>query len=175
MFNALLLSLDAGQSYKNVKVLQPDDFARFNYPSPFEEWTIGFLHEDNIFLAHIWNICVIHLDKQERSGPGSYHADRIVLSNDVIYQNCTVLPVEVWTAAGVPSITTTSLGITGQLVFSCQHGTFLTHDATVSTIIMKNNFRQPPIVSTQYVSMSTKQIEKDANRPQSIHSKIIHE
>lgn len=171
MFNAELVSLSDGQSYHKIKVLEYHDFERLGFARPFEEWTVGFFEGEKLIISHLWNIKIIHMDKIRRTnGKGNLHFDRLVLSGDVIYGPGTVLSTENWQASNVPYILKRT-SITGQLVFSCEEGTFVTHDADVTSLVV-NKPRVTGILASQHVRDSSVRLRKVAAIPDTIHGKI---
>jgi hypothetical protein len=163
------MSLSDGQSYQNVLVYEDDDIAEED--KIFEEWTKVIIADGERILLHLWKIKVIHLDKTVRSTKNSIKADRLILDGNISYQDISIIPHPEFEEAGVPHYFIGHIGgIAGQLTYSCQGGTYITHDTNVSSIIMRSSRRtgvsaaSAPMISKSTLPLKlarTTKIKKD--------------
>jgi len=174
MFNAVLLSLSDGQSYENVQVCEDGDMDKYGIPKIFEEWTGCFFADGKCIVVHHWKIKVIQIDKLQRSGKGSLYTERLVLDGDILYAPATIISHEVCHTLGVPHFFVKRGGIAGQLTWSCPHGTFITHDTNVVSIIV-NDPRPKGITRAHQPgvdSITPTQVIRAANAPETVHGKL---
>ena len=142
MFNAELISLSNGQSYDKVQIFEARkaDFEEYNVPKPFGHMTVAFYHQGKLILSHPWCVRAIHLDRHPRKGNGikNFNFERIVLDNDVVFENGVYLDDDYYDELGIPDIFEDPGEVIDQVSFSCSEGVFITHDANVSSIIIKS-------------------------------------
>jgi len=139
MFNAALLSLSDGQSYKNPQICEEKDLGKFGVPQIFEEWTACFFAEGKMVVCHHWKIKVIQLDKFQRGGKNSIHVNRLILDGDISYSPVTLIHPDNWVGMNIPHFFIKRGGIAGQMTFSTPEGTFITHDTNCTSIILPDN------------------------------------
>lgn len=139
MFNAIRISLSDGQSYENVLVYEDNDIDELGINRIFEEWTKVIIVGDEKIILHLWKIKVVHLDKKVRSSKNSTRADRLILDGNISYQNVSIIPHPEFEELGIPHYFARYNGIAGQLTYSCQGGTYMTHDTNVASLIMPND------------------------------------
>jgi hypothetical protein len=139
MFNAELVSLSRGQSYRHVDVLEPKDFDSYGVPAPFGDRTIAFFAADQLIMVHPWGVRIIWYDRTPRTGNNGITIDRILIDGDVSYENCVLLSREDWLSLGLPNVFHgPNMGPSDdldQIVFSCRDGTIITHDANIVSLI----------------------------------------
>ena len=142
MFQAQLISLSNGQSYDKIEILEArkGDFETYDIPKPFGHMTVAFFHQGNLVLSHPWCVRTIHLDRHPRKGNGSrnFHFERIVLDNDVIYEDGWYIDDDYYAELGIPDIFEDPGEVIDQVTFSCSEGIFITHDANICSIIIKS-------------------------------------
>lgn len=144
MFNAILLSLVDGQSYKNVTVLDPKDFPASNTPELFEEWTFAFLSSGKRVMAHAFNIKVIHLHKRRlRNIPNTVRFDRLVMLGDASYSDGEIILPQYHKQFDIPDVFIQNFGMLGQLTFMTHEGVFVTSDYNVTTLMLSNDHAIP--------------------------------
>jgi hypothetical protein len=170
MFQAELISLSDGQSYKNVDICLTKDLRRMGLPLLFEDYTFGFYADEQFIMGHEWNIALIHYDKQPRGGPGAVEAERILLQGDISYAPAKVFPVSTWQAMGIPFIFAPSQA-SSQCVLSCDEGTFITSDRNVASIILAAPQRRRKLNRGQAVSSVVHKM-KQAAKPEVVHGKV---
>ena len=136
MFDAKLISLGDGQSYKSARVLEDSDLDKFKIDKIFEDYTGCFFADGRCIVLHHWNFKIIQLFDERKTGPNCKAADRLVLSNELIYQNIKIIPSDNWDSLNIPSFFIKRNGETGQFAFSCDNGTFITADTNITSIIM---------------------------------------
>lgn len=143
MFNAELISLSNGQSYDKVEIMEArkNDFELREIPKPFGHMTVAFFHQGHLILSHPWCVRTIHLDRSPRKGKGAknFHFDRIVLDNDVIYTDGFYIDDDYYAELGIPDIFEDPGEVIDQVTFSCDEGIFITHDANIASIIIRND------------------------------------
>ena len=174
MFDALLISLADGQSYKNVRVLEESDIQASDFPKLFEEYTSAFHTDDGRFvICHNWGIKLIHLDRHQRGARVGLKVERILVSGDALYAPAAILPGDAWYDNGVPYYFLNTSGITGQFVFSTIEGTFLTADKNVVSVIFPAMPKRA-ITSSENVQTSHVTIRKRSAIPNTVNGKIRH-
>lgn len=161
MFQASLISLCDGQSYKNATICEDADIDNVA-PRLFEEWTVCFFSDNKRILCHAWNVKIILLDNQWRYG--GIPVDRIILTGNVSYAPAEILQDGVWQQLGIPAVFAGDYGFEGQFVFSCHQGTILTCDTNVSSIITSEVKRQGVTASKQVAAQTVKSAAALPNR-----------
>lgn len=140
MFRAKLISLSRGQSYANVEILEArhGDFEKYGVKRPFGERTIAFFHNDEVIILHPWGVRIIHLDSEPRgSGEKCFAFDRIILDGDLSYANGVYIDDDYFAEFNIPDVFEDPGEVIDQVVFSCDQGVFITHDANVISIFQK--------------------------------------
>jgi len=133
MFKADLLSLVAGQSYKNVEVCEHDDYERLGINRWLGNLTSSFYADGKCIQLSSWSIALIHLNnKHIKSGE---HIDRVILVGGVSYSDVTIIEDERLDGYGIPLYFTHE----GQFTFSHREGTFITSPVHVITMESKSN------------------------------------
>lgn len=168
MFHARLISLNDEQSYENVEICEDTDLNKFGINKIFEEWTGCFFHDKKCYIVHHWQIKIIHFDREQRGGPRATRIDRLVLDGNIIYAPVTFIHSDDWASLGIPEYFVKQSGITGQMVFSCAEGTFLTYDMNCTSIIMPDP-RPSGITSSE----QPQQITKASAVSDTVHGRII--
>tara|TARA_R110000751_G_scaffold132023_6_gene234449 strand:- start:978 stop:1472 length:495 start_codon:yes stop_codon:yes gene_type:complete len=135
MFEAILVSLGDGQSYRDVKVLEDNDLDKYGIHRYFEEYTGCFFVDKKSIILHHWNFKLIKISGERLTGPNCKDIERIVLSSELIYQNIKIIPSENWAHLQIPLFFVKRNGESGQFAFSCDQGTFITHDSNVASMI----------------------------------------
>jgi hypothetical protein len=139
MFDAVLISLSDGQSYENVKVLIGDDFAKFGIPKVFKQYTGCFFANGDAIILHHWNFKIIKISNDKKTGPNCMSARRLVMSNELIYQDIKIIPQENWENLGIPHLFrsfTNNDGMDGQFSFSDNQGTYITAEPNVASMFV---------------------------------------
>lgn len=142
MFNALLISLSRGQSYDNVDILEyrKGDFEKYQVPAPFGSRTVAFFYKNDCIMAHPWGVRIIHLDTQQRGSTGekNFEFDRVILDGDISYSDGVYIDDDYFLDLGIPDLFEDPGEVIDQVVFSCNQGTFITHDANIISIIRRH-------------------------------------
>lgn len=137
MFDAVLLSLSDGQSYKHVTVLDPSEHNQYGIIPQFEEWTLAFVDNNKRILAHAFNVKVIHLTTVVPTKlVNGYPFERIVLAGNIVYGPGRVIPSAELESNNIPDIFRTNFGLIGQLTFTTHEGVFIASDYNVTTMTL---------------------------------------
>lgn len=174
MFTAQLLSMTEGQSYQQARMFEDPDFEKYDIPKPFEEWTAAFEADNKFVLAHHWQMLIIQLTNERRpAGPSSTALSRLVLKNDVVYENVKIINQDNWSEFGIPIYFTKYNGIAGQMAFTCGEGTFITHDCNVVSLILEKPPRLTGVVRSSFSAQtSAKYVGRQAAKPDTVHGNI---
>lgn len=172
MFRATLVSLSDGQSYENVQVCEDADLDKYDIPRPFEEWTACLFVDGLCLIVHHWKIKVIHLDRLRRSGPKSTRTDRLILDGDITYAPATFIHEDSWSEMNIPHFFVKRNGIAGQLVWSSQEGTFITHDTNVTSIVVPDP-RPSGITQSEMPFDAPISVQRQAAAPETVHGKVV--
>jgi len=156
MFHAELISMSRGQSYAQVDILEArhGDFEHYGIQRPFGSRTVAFFHNTEIIIAHPWGVRMIHLDRIQRGGidrPKCFTFDRIIIDGDISYANGYYIDDDYFADMGIPDLFEDPGEVIDQVTFSCTQGTFITHDANVVSIILKNQRRERGITKAVHV------------------------
>ena len=159
MFDATLISLSDGQSYENVKVLIGDDFAKFGIPKTFRQYTGCFFTNGDAVILHQWNFKIIKVSNDRKTGPNCTSARRIILSNDLIYQDIKIIPQENWQDLNIPHLFLNKDGMDGQFAFSDSQGTYITAEPNVASMIIPDprkvgitqSYNKPKILKSSFI------------------------
>jgi len=159
MFDATLVSLSDGQSYENVKVLIGDDFAKFGIPLVFRQYTGCFFVNGEAVILHQWNYKIIKIFNDRKTGPNCTSARRIILSNDLIYQDIKIIPQENWQGLNIPHLFLNKDGMDGQFTFSDKQGTYITAEPNVASLItadprkvgITQSYNKPKISKSSFI------------------------
>lgn len=163
MFNAVLVSLSDGQSYENVEICESDDLDRLNINRIFEEWTGCIFADGRCIIVHHWKFKVIHIDRVRRGGIGSFKTDRLILDGNIIYSPATIIPHDTYHAMNIPHFFEhpNRGGIAGQLTFSTNEGTFITHDTNVTSIIVDDP-RKSGITKSNHTAIASQRLKQQS-------------
>lgn len=134
MFKALLLSLNDGQSYKNVQICEEPDFEKYNITKLFGQLTSCFYADRKCTLLHNWSIALIHLNKDHiKSG---IYTERLVLEGSVSFDKVTIIEHADLLKYGIPEYF--AVDEQCQCTFSCREGTFITSPYNVASMVIEN-------------------------------------
>lgn len=148
MFDAILLSLVDGQSYKHVKVIDPSMFQETKTPELFEEWTFAFFADGKRIICHAFNIKVIHLRKERpRNVPNTIKFERLIMLGDASYSAGEIIQPTEHAQFNIPDIFIRNFGMLGQLTFATHEGIFITSDYNVTTLILADDRPLPVGIS----------------------------
>lgn len=172
MFDAELISLSDGQSYQHVKVCDDADLDKFGINKIFEDWTGCFFHEKKCYLVHHWKVKVIHLTRSRHRARGTIFAERLVLDGDILYSDINIIPSDSWAELGIPFYFVKQHGIAGQMAFSCQEGTFITHDTNCTSIIIQTP-RKQGITDGKQPILTPLHLAKKRAIPDTRHGRIL--
>lgn len=172
MFNAVLVSLSDGQSYENVQICEDADLDKFGLPRPFEEWTACIFTGRHCLIVHHWKIKVIQLDRRRRTGSNSSHTERLILDGDIVYAPATFLHEDNWLDMGIPHFFVKRNGIAGQMAWTNQEGTFITHDTNVTSIIVPDP-RPRGITKSESPSITPTAVKKQSSAPETVHGQVL--
>lgn len=135
MFKALLLSLNDGQSYKNVEICEHQDFDKFGIKKLFGNPTACFYADKKCTLLHNWSIALIHLNKDHIKN--GIYTERLVLEGNLSFSNVTVIEHENLKAYNIPDYFDSDRQC--QCTFSCRQGTFITSANGVASMLINND------------------------------------
>lgn len=174
MFTALLVSLSGGQSYQNVRVFQDEDIERYKIPTPFEDWTTVFSTDNKCIVAHHWQVLLVQISKERiLSGPNSLKVNRLVLVNDVVYEDVKIIHQDNWQAKNIPAYFEKINGIAGQLVFTCDQGTFITHDNNCVSMVIDRPDIIDGVINSHFINgQSAHSVQKQSLKPETVQGKI---
>lgn len=174
MFSAQLVSLSGGQSYSDVNVFQDDDIEKYDLPTPFESWTSVFSADNKCIIAHHWQVLLIQISNERMlAGPLSLSINRLILVNDVVYEDVKLIHQDQWLAKGIPAYFEKINGIAGQLVFTCKEGTFLTHDNNCVSMLIDKPHNLDGVVNSSFVKgQSANCMQKRSLKPETVRGKI---
>lgn len=173
MFHALRASLSDGQSYEDVVVYEEHDLEPMGIPLIFEEWTGCILTGGERIIVHTWKMKVIHIDKKQRSSKNSTFYNRLILDGNISYENITVIPHIEFEEMGIPHYFISRSGIAGQLTYSCQGGTYITHDTNVTSMIIPDTRRVGISASAQPL-LTPQKLMRQSALPKSIQKRIVN-
>lgn len=176
MFEALHLSLSTGGSYANVQVFSDEDIAKYNLPKPFEQWTSIFGADGDCIIAHHWQVLLIKISNERiPAGHNSISVKRMILVGDVVYEDIKIVDQEQWWASGVPSYFDKMSGISGQLVFTSNEGTFITHDSNCVSIVIDRPHSLDGVIKSHFVNKNSAQhLVKQAAKTTNFSTKILN-
>lgn len=172
MFHAVRVSLSDGQSYEDVTVYEEHDLEPMGIPLIFEEWTGCISTKSERIIVHTWKMKVVHIDKNQRSSRNSTYYDRLILDGNISYENVTVIPHTEFEELGIPHYFVSRSGIAGQLTYSCQGGTYITHDTNVTSMIMRETKRTGIIASSQ-PSLAPQMVIRKSSMPDTVNGRIF--
>ena len=172
MFHALRVSLSDGQSYEDVIVYEEHDLEPMGIPLIFEEWTGCISTKDEKIIVHTWKMKVIHIDENRRSSRNSTYYNRLILDGNISYENVTVIPHTEFEEMGIPHYFVSRSGIAGQLTYSCQGGTYITHDTNVTSMIMREQKRTGISASAQPL-LTPQKLMRQSVLPKNIQKRIV--
>jgi hypothetical protein len=135
MFNARHVSLSSGQSYEFPVILERKDYANYGIFDLSGPLSLCFMADGQTIVCNQWNLRTIQLDYRRRSGHKSRSFERLVLDKDIVYSDCTFIHQDDYEYAHIPRIIGEGLN---QFVWSCDQGTFITHDANIVSLIEKD-------------------------------------
>jgi len=134
MFNAALISLTGGQSYKSVEICEFKDFDKLGIQPILGQSTSCFYSDRKCIVLHNWSIALIHLNKDHiKSG---IYINRLILSGGISFSDVTLIDQSRLGDLNIPDYFNNEQN---QFTFSHREGTFLTNSNHVITADMPNN------------------------------------
>jgi hypothetical protein len=128
MVKALRITLGGNIPYENVKIYDADDMP---FPNLFEDSQFAFTCKHGAFILPDYNVVVIQLRRGRVSPPiGALKVKRILLSDDLTYQDCYVIDKTRFADYGIPQLFRED----EQLAFICKDGLFICPDFQVSVV-----------------------------------------
>ena len=132
MIKALRVTVAGDTPYENVTIYdRHDDQSSLGVPDWFEDAQMVITCKDGVFVLPDYNVITIHMKKGRMRPPeGSIRVKWIMLSFDVGYGDCHIVPKDKWEGLGIPQF----FRDFEQLVFIAREGLFITSDYNVRLI-----------------------------------------
>lgn len=133
MINALRIILSGSIPQERVKVYS--HFMGDDMPTPdfFEDSQLVIECKQGTFVVPDYNVILIQLHCRFMRNPDGYRVARILLSDDLNYQDCYIIQPENYGKYGIPQV----FREYEQLAFCCKDGLFITPDFQVQYIHMR--------------------------------------
>lgn len=132
MFTAEIISLSGDIYYKNVPILEEQDYEKLEIIPHLHNQTCIFIADGKIIQTHRYNINLIKLDIRQRTS--IYPAEMIIITSEMKYANSYIIPESDWEKQGIPTYFREHRNLTEQFVWSNSEGTFITLNYTVLKI-----------------------------------------
>lgn len=132
MFTAEIISLSGDIYYKNVPILEPQDYEKLGIVPHIQDQTCVFIADGKIIQVHNYNINLIKLDLKQRTS--IYPVELVVIVNEMKYANAYIIPQTDWEKQGIPTFFHEHQNLTGQFVWSNSEGTFISLNYNVLKI-----------------------------------------
>jgi len=131
MIKALRITLDGNIPYENVIIYDVHEMGKLPYVNFFEDFGLVFTCKDGTFTMPDYSIRLIHLRRGKVKVPeGSHRVKRILLGDDLNYQDCYIIDKGQYENCGIPLI----FNDFEQLAFVNKEGLFITADFQVVKI-----------------------------------------
>ena len=91
MFNAQHISLASGQSYEFPTILERGDYGVYGIYDLSGPLSLCFLADGMTVVLNQWNLRVLKLDGNRRSGRSDVHFDRLLMDKDIVYTDVNVI------------------------------------------------------------------------------------
>lgn len=135
MIRADHISLSSGQSFRDVEILESQDYDTYGIPKISGEMTFAFMADGNVIVLNQWNLRVVTFTKKEFKSDKYTKFDRLVLEKDIIYQHGRIVDKEFWTDLNIKNLIGPELR---QFVWTAQNGLMMSHDANICALILKD-------------------------------------
>ena len=131
MIEALRITLNGNIPYERVKVYSHFLGDNMSAPNFFEDSQLVFTCKNGKFMVPDYSVILVQVHKQRKRAPdGSVNVKRILLTEDLNYQNCHVIHQKDYTRLGIPQV----FREYEQMSFVCNDGLFITTDFHVRCI-----------------------------------------
>lgn len=131
MIHAVLISLDAGNSYPNPKIFTYDEINNHGIPRLFDDFTFAFLADDSeLILLNNRQINLVQLTSHRPKLKNNIKFGRISLCNNITYSSGYIVKPEMYTEYGIPMLFSEG----HQLAFVVEEGLFICHKFGVAEI-----------------------------------------
>lgn len=130
MIKALRVTLTGNLPYEKVEILNAQEQANLPFPNIFEDAQFVFRCKQGIFTLPDYNVRVIQLRTGKLAVPGATFVKRILLQDDLNYQNCYIIDSKDYARFGIPQI----FREYEQLAFTCKDGVFIISDFQVRSM-----------------------------------------
>jgi hypothetical protein len=129
------VSLSSGQSFRNIEILERQDYDIYNIPMIAKEMTFAFMADGQVIVLNQWNLRVVTLEKKELKNEKYAKFERLVLEKDIIYQHGRIIYKEYWEELGIKNLIGPELS---QFVWTSSDGLMLSHDANICALMFKD-------------------------------------
>jgi hypothetical protein len=131
MIKAIRITVSGSVPHENVTIYDVHESINMPFPNLFEESQMVIMNKHGTFMLPDYNVIVIQLKRGRVTPPvGSYKIKRVVLSEDIIYQDCYIVDQGHWHNYGIPQL----FKIDEQLAFICKDGLFICPDFSVQCL-----------------------------------------
>jgi hypothetical protein len=128
MVKALRITLGGNIPYQNVEIYDSDDMP---FPNLFEDSQFAFTCKHGAFILPAYNVVTVQLRRGRVSPPvGALKVKRILLSDDLTYQDCYIVDSAHWASYNIPQLFREE----EQMAFICKDGLFICPDFQVSVV-----------------------------------------
>jgi hypothetical protein len=133
-----MLSLNDGQSFRNVEVCEKDDLCRYDIEPMFGESTFCYYADKKCIVLHEWAIKLIQVNSDYIKND-YLTSERLVLEGNITFSPVNIIPLSEIHKYDIPNIIDTNNMRGGQFTFSCRDGTFITYVSNVASLVIDNN------------------------------------
>ena len=131
MIKALRITLSGNIPYERVSIYDYHESANMPFPNFFEDSQLVFTCKHGTFMLPDYNVITIQLKRGRITPPvGAYRIKRVVLSEDVTYQDCYIVDQGHWHSYGISQVFRDD----EQLAFICKDGLFICPDFQVQAL-----------------------------------------
>ena len=141
MYEAALISLTDGQSFSDVKIIDPEEYEKHRVPNILEDFTFAFIHRNKLIITNIYNVKIVIYKRHPINVPGCIPFKRVTLTGAVSYGPGKIIHECDLEHYGIPLIFTKRNGVQGQLTMVTQQGVLLVSDYSVSIIALQDDCR----------------------------------
>jgi len=132
MIKALRITIEGNIPYEKVEIFNYESGENLGIPDIFEDAQLAFRckpHGTFVLPDYCVKLVQIH-NRRMRAPDVSFRVKRILISDDLNYQDCYIVPTYKYAAVGAPQIFRED----EQLVFICKDGLFIAPDFQVQYI-----------------------------------------
>lgn len=131
MIKAIRITLSGNIPYEHVTIYDYNESSHMPFPNLFEDSQLVFSCKHGTFMLPDYNVVVVQLKRGKVNPPlDAYKVKRVVLSYDMVYQDCYIVDQARWGRYGIPQLFRTD----EQLAFICKDGLFICPDFQVQCL-----------------------------------------